>query len=130
MHMITNPSSRDHAEVDLGPAAGVSDRGLRHHRNEDAMALAAEQAPDGPAVVAVVCDGVSSSARPDEASQVAAQAALPVLVAAVQAGGDHGEASQAAEEAARLATADLQWPGGDAPAPTFVSPGLGGTRGA
>src|SRR5258705_6207997 len=86
MHMITNPSSRDHAEVDLGPAAGVSDRGLRHHRNEDAMALAAEQAPDGPAVVAVVCDGVSSSARPDEASQVAAQAALPVLVAAVQAG--------------------------------------------
>ncbi len=49
------------------------------------MALAAEQAPDGPAVVAVVCDGVSSSARPDEASQVAAQAALPVLVAAVQA---------------------------------------------
>src|SRR6516162_4884454 len=75
MHMITNPSSRDHAEVDLGPAAGVSDRGLRHHRNEDAMALAAEQAPDGPAVIAVVCDGVSSSARPDEASQVASPAA-------------------------------------------------------
>src|SRR5256714_15257453 len=87
MHMITSPSSRDHAEVALGPAAGVSDRGLRHHRNEDAMALAAEQAPDGPAVVAVVCDGVSSSARPDEASQVAAQAGLPILVAAGQAGG-------------------------------------------
>ncbi len=102
MHMITNPSSRDHAEVDLGPAAGVSDRGLRHHRNEDAMALAAEQAPDGPAVVAVVCDGVSSSARPDEASQVAAQAALPVLVAAVRAGGEQG-------------------PGGDTSATTFVS---------
>jgi serine/threonine protein phosphatase PrpC len=86
MHMITNPSSRDHAEVDLGPAAGVSDRGLRHHRNEDAMALAAEQAPDGPTVVAVVCDGVSSSARPDQASLVASEAAMPVLVAAVQAG--------------------------------------------
>ncbi len=87
MHMITNPSSRDHAEVDLGPAAGVSDRGLRHHRNEDAMALAAEQAPDGPAVVAVVCDGVSSSARPDQASLVAAEAALPVLVTAAIARG-------------------------------------------
>src|SRR5258707_6663665 len=87
MHMITNPPSRDHDEVDLGPAAGVSDRGLRHHRNEDAMALAAEQAPDGPAVVAVVCDGVSSSARPAEASYAAARAALPVLVAAVQTGG-------------------------------------------
>jgi serine/threonine protein phosphatase PrpC len=121
MHMITNPSSRDHAEVDLGPAAGVSDRGLRHHRNEDAMALAAEQAPDGPAVVAVVCDGVSSSARPDEASQVAAQAGLPILVAAVQAGGDLGEASRAAVAAARQAIADLQGPGGDTSATTFVS---------
>src|ERR1700749_379780 len=121
MHMITNPSSRDHAEVDLGPAAGVSDRGLRHHRNEDAMALAAEQAPDGPAVVAVVCDGVSSSARPDEASQVAAQAGLPILVAAVRAGGDLGQASRAAVAAARQAIADLQGPGGDTSATTFVS---------
>src|SRR2546429_7509589 len=87
MHMITNPSARDHAEVDLGPAAGVSDRGLRHHRNEDAMALAAEQAPDGPAVVAVVCDGVSSSARPDGASPGAAPAPVPGLGAAGRAGG-------------------------------------------
>ena len=85
------------------------------------MALAAEQAPDGPAVVAVVCDGVSSSARPDEASQVAAQAGLPILVAAVQAGGDLGEASRAAVAAARQAIADLQGPGGDTSATTFVS---------
>jgi serine/threonine protein phosphatase PrpC len=121
MHMITNPSPRDHAEVDLGPAAGVSDRGLRHHRNEDAMALAAEQAPDGPAVVAVVCDGVSSSARPDQASLVAAEASLPVLVAAVRAGSDLGEASLAAVAAARQAVADLQGAGGDTSATTFVS---------
>jgi serine/threonine protein phosphatase PrpC len=119
--MNTNPSSRDHAEVDLGPAAGVSDRGLRHHRNEDAMALAAEQAPDGPAVVAVVCDGVSSSARPDQASLVAVEAALPVLVAAVRAGGDLGEASLAAVASARRAVADLQGTGGDTSATTFVS---------
>ena len=122
MHMITNPSSRDHAEVDLGPAAGVSDRGLRHHRNEDAMALAAEQAPDGPAVVAVVCDGVSSSARPDEASQAAAQAALPVLVAAVQAGGDLGRGLAGRGGGG----APGRWPtcrgaGGDTSATTFVS---------
>ena len=121
MHMITNPSPRDHAEIDLGPAAGVSDRGLRHHRNEDAMALAAEQAPDGPAVVAVVCDGVSSSARPDEASQVAAQAALPVLVAAVRESGDLAAASLAAVTAARQSVADLQGTGGDTSATTFVS---------
>ena len=85
------------------------------------MALAAEQAPDGPVVVAVVCDGVSSSARPDEASQAAAQAGLPILVAAVQAGGDLGEASRAAVAAARQAIADLQGPGGDTSATTFVS---------
>jgi len=29
-------SGRDHQEVDLGIVAGVTDRGLRHHRNEDA----------------------------------------------------------------------------------------------
>lgn len=121
MHMITNPPSRDHAEVDLGPAAGVSDRGLRHQRNEDAMALAAEQAPDGPAVVAVVCDGVSTSARPDEASQAAAQAALPELVAAVRAGGDLAAASLAAVAAARQALAALQGSSGDTSATTFVS---------
>ena len=30
---------RDRVEVDVGVAAGVSDRGRRHHRNEDALAL-------------------------------------------------------------------------------------------
>ena len=85
------------------------------------MALAAEEAPDGPAVVAVVCDGVSSSARPDEASQVAAQAALPVLVTAVHQGGDLAGASLAAVAAARRSVADLQGDGGDTSATTFVS---------
>ncbi len=121
MHMINSPSSRDHSEVDLGPAAGVSDRGLRHQRNEDAMALTAEQSPSGPMVVAVVCDGVSSSARPDEASLAAVQAALPVLVAAVQAGEDLAAASLGSVVAARQAVADLQGSTGETSASTFVS---------
>src|ERR1700693_6377980 len=37
------PSGRDHVELDLGLLAGVTDRGLRHPRNEDAMALAAAE---------------------------------------------------------------------------------------
>jgi serine/threonine protein phosphatase PrpC len=114
MHMINSSPSRDHAEIDLGPAAGVSDRGLRHHRNEDAMALTAEQSPNGPMVVAVVCDGVSSSARPDEASQA-------VLAASVKAGGDLAAASLASVQAARQAVADLQEPTGETSASTFVS---------
>src|SRR4029077_14720028 len=46
---------RNHWEVDEGWAAGVSDRGLVHWRNEDALHIATVA---GRAVV-VVCDGVS-----------------------------------------------------------------------
>jgi serine/threonine protein phosphatase PrpC len=121
MHMIDISPSRDRAEIDLEAAAGVSDRGLRHPRNEDAMALEAQQTPDGPVVVAVVCDGVSTSARPDEASLAAVQVALPLLLAAAQAGEDLAEASRAAVRAARKSIAGLQEPSGDTAATTFVS---------
>jgi serine/threonine protein phosphatase PrpC len=119
--MINVPPSRDHSEVDLGSAAGVSDRGLRHLRNEDAMALASQQTPDGLVVVAVVCDGVSSSPRPDEAAQAAAEAALPVLLTAVRADGDLAEASRAAVQAGRESVAGLQEPVNERSATTFVS---------
>jgi serine/threonine protein phosphatase PrpC len=128
MHMIDIPSSRDHAEVDLGPAAGVTDKGLRHPRNEDAMALATERAPDGPMVLAVVCDGVSTSARPDDASLAAVQAALPVLMTAVREGSDLGQASLAAVAAARGSVAKLAAPSGDTSATTFVSVVAGGSE--
>jgi serine/threonine protein phosphatase PrpC len=121
MHMIDISPSRDRAEIDLEAAAGVSDRGLRHPRNEDAMALEEQQTPDGPVVVAVVCDGVSTSARPDEASLAAVQVALPRLLAAAQAGEDLTEASRAAVRAARKSIAGLQEPSGDTAATTFVS---------
>ena len=119
--MINVPPTPDHAEVDLGTAAGVTDRGLRHQRNEDAMALASEQTPDGLVVVAVVCDGVSSSHRPDEASRAAAQAALPILLGAVQSGGDLAEASRAAVVAGRKSVAGLVEPEGERSATTFLS---------
>jgi serine/threonine protein phosphatase PrpC len=116
------PSGRDHMELDLGLVAGVTDKGLRHARNEDAMALATAESASGPAVVAVVCDGVSSSRRPDEASLAAAQAALRVLVAGVRADEDLAEASRAAVAAAQQALAGLDEPGlGEPPSATFVS---------
>ena len=55
---------RDHMEEDLGQVAGVSDRGLRHSRNEDAMHFAVADNDGGPVAVAIVCDGVSSAPRP------------------------------------------------------------------
>ncbi|MEU7512162.1 PP2C family serine/threonine-protein phosphatase [Streptomyces sp. NPDC042898] len=81
------PRERDHMEQELGSVAAVSDRGLRHHRNEDAFAVSATTLPDGsPAALAIVCDGVSSATRPDEASAAAAQAAGASLLAALPRG--------------------------------------------
>ncbi len=62
---------RDHLETDCGEvAAAVTDRGLRHHRNEDAMWLATR----GDEIDVVVSDGVSSSFDPDVASLTAVEA--------------------------------------------------------
>ncbi|MFI6682380.1 protein phosphatase 2C domain-containing protein [Streptomyces sp. NPDC050485] len=81
------PRERDHMEQELDSVCAVSDRGLRHHRNEDSFALSSTALPDGsPAVVAIVCDGVSSATRPDEASAAAAVAANESLLAALPQG--------------------------------------------
>ncbi|MEU6916020.1 PP2C family serine/threonine-protein phosphatase [Streptomyces olindensis] len=81
------PRERDHMEQESGPVAAVSDRGLRHHRNEDAFAIGTTALPDGsPASVAIVCDGVSSATRPDDASAAAARAASETLLAALPRG--------------------------------------------
>jgi len=72
---------RDHFSEQPAPwVAGVCDRGMRHSRNEDAMAIAADPEPGSRALL-VVCDGVSSSLDSDVASLAAARAARDVLVA-------------------------------------------------
>jgi serine/threonine protein phosphatase PrpC len=72
---MKQPARTDHLETDRSIAAAVSDRGHRHHRNEDAYELATR----GDVTVAVVCDGVSHSSVPDQASAAAASAALKAL---------------------------------------------------
>jgi serine/threonine protein phosphatase PrpC len=70
---------RDHFTEQPAPwVAAVCDRGIRHHRNEDAVALAAGPTPTTRAVL-VVCDGVSTSTDSDVASLAAARAARDVL---------------------------------------------------
>ncbi|WP_229378428.1 PP2C family serine/threonine-protein phosphatase [Streptomyces sp. VRA16 Mangrove soil] len=124
------PRERDHMEQELGAVAAVSDRGLRHHRNEDAFAISSAALPDGsPAVVAVVCDGVSSATRPDDASLAATRAANESLHESLPRGthpqqGMH-EAIVAAAEAVNAlaeepATAREHKPHQNAPACTFV----------
>ncbi|MEV6317030.1 PP2C family serine/threonine-protein phosphatase [Streptomyces sp. NPDC051776] len=105
------PRLRDHMEEGLDSVAAVSDRGLRHHRNEDAFAVSSAAMPDGStAVVAVVCDGVSSATRSDEASQAAADAAGASLLAALPAGAHPQQAMHDAIVAAAEAVNSLAEP--------------------
>ena len=79
-------SERDHYTEQPAPwVAACCDRGIRHYRNEDATALAADPAPGSRAVL-VVCDGVSTSLDSDVASLAAARRARDVLVASKPAG--------------------------------------------
>lgn len=75
-------SPRDHFREQAAPwVAGVCDKGIRHHRNEDAMAMLAS--PDGTAAdrraVLVVLDGVSNTVDSQIGSLAGAHAALASL---------------------------------------------------
>ncbi|MFR9796204.1 protein phosphatase 2C domain-containing protein [Streptomyces sp. MS06] len=124
------PRERDHLEAESGPLAAVSDRGLRHHRNEDAFAVGHTSLPDGsPVSVAIVCDGVSSATRPDDASRAASRAASESLLAALPRGVHPQQAMHEAIVAAshsvdalagEARTAREQAPRQNAPACTLV----------
>jgi len=76
---------RDHLEITLLPdLGGVTDRGFRHHQNEDHLALQKVEGKN--AEILVVCDGVSSSQSPELAAKAAAEAACAALTTAIQNG--------------------------------------------
>jgi serine/threonine protein phosphatase PrpC len=118
---LRQPAGTDHAEIETGAAAGVTDRGRRHSRNEDAMALS----DAGDRVVTVVCDGVSSSSRPEQASRLAADTGAAVLAERLAAGDTPEDATrtgarQAAKSVAVLATKEEET-AGEPPSCTYVS---------
>ncbi len=97
-------SPRNHFTEQPAPWVGaVCDRGVRHTRNEDAVALDAGSEPGSHAVL-VVCDGVSSSTDSDVASLAAARAARDVL-ATSQPQGMGTTATRAAASARTLVAA-------------------------
>jgi serine/threonine protein phosphatase PrpC len=86
---VRRPAS-DHVEVVISPAfAGVSDRGLRHDRNEDRFAVAQV----GAGSVMVVCDGVSATNKSERASEAVSVAVMQSLTGAVARAGVHTEAA-------------------------------------
>ena len=100
------PSERDHyVEQPATWVAGCCDRGIRHHRNEDALAVAASTEP-GERAVLVVCDGVSTADDSDVASLAAVRAAREVLVGSRPAGLGVPESRAAAIEAALVKAAE------------------------
>ncbi|GAA1350655.1 PP2C family protein-serine/threonine phosphatase [Saccharothrix algeriensis] len=113
-------AARDRVEFALPGVAGVSDRGRRRRRNEDSMAFGRVR---GRGVAAVVCDGVASSERAGQASQVAADTAVDVLLAAVGSGADPEGATADAALAADAAVARLARAGAREAVPscTFLS---------
>ncbi len=89
-------SARDHWSESPAPwVGGVCDRGVRHARNEDAMALAAS----GGFAALVVCDGVSTAPDSDVASLAAVAAARDVLLAGGPDGAERATGSPAARTA-------------------------------
>jgi len=123
---VRQRTPEDRHEVDLVVAAGVSDRGRVHRRNEDALHL---QAVGENGVVTVVCDGISSSVSPDVAARSAADAAGAVLAEALTGKSEAstaslGDATASAICAAQGAVLEVPWTprnGRDAPSCTLVS---------
>jgi serine/threonine protein phosphatase PrpC len=87
-------------QLDLDVAAAVSEQGRSHLRNEDAFRL---ERVGSNGIVAVVCDGISTSASGDAAARAATTAAADVLAAALDSGGELEAATVAAVTAAEEA---------------------------
>ncbi len=112
------PAERDHLVIVDGDTAAVTDRGKRHHQNEDHVAIGRA----GDSIVVVVCDGVSTTDFPEQASLGAATAARDVLVERLDAGSTDIEAALVDAIASAQGHAALveAKPGGEGPASTTI----------
>lgn len=110
----------DRFAADLGAVAVVTDRGISHARNEDAVAAAVLDGLGGTTVI-VVSDGVSSSEDPQVASGTAARTGVDACRTALLDGLPAAEAAMAGLAAAAQAVRDIAGANGHAPSCTYVS---------
>ncbi|MFC3998181.1 protein phosphatase 2C domain-containing protein [Nocardiopsis sediminis] len=116
---VTRAVPHGSAAVPDGSAAGPAEGSLGP---DGAASARSTVRPSGPqAVVAVVCDGVSTSPRPHEASRVAADVGAAVLADGLAAGGSARDSTEEAMRSAAAAVSGLADSGPEAPACTFVS---------
>ncbi|WP_245745765.1 protein phosphatase 2C domain-containing protein [Nocardia altamirensis] len=113
----------DRFAADLGAVAVITDRGIAHARNEDAVAAAVLDGPDGvpAAAVLAVADGVSSSEDPQVASGAAARVGVEATRVALLDGQPASEAAMAGLVAAATAVRESAVTDGHAPSCTYVS---------
>lgn len=112
------PAERDHMVETLGTIVAVTDRGKRHHQNEDHFAIGQV----GNIAISVVCDGVSTTDFPEQASLAAAHTARDLLVSQFDGGVIDVEAAlvNAIDDAQAAAAAVETKPNGQGPASTTI----------
>ncbi|WP_228000006.1 PP2C family protein-serine/threonine phosphatase [Nocardia australiensis] len=114
----------DRHAADLGAVCVVTDRGIAHVRNEDAVAAAVVDSGVAgvPATtVMVVCDGVSTSEDPQAASGAGVRAGVDASLVALAEGGSGEAVVMAGLAAAAKAVRDTAVHAGHAPSCTYVS---------
>ncbi|GAB2714774.1 hypothetical protein GCM10027089_43490 [Nocardia thraciensis] len=111
----------DRAEADLGVVQLITDRGIAHARNEDAVAAAVLDDASGPTIVIAVCDGVSTSDDPQVASGTAARTGVDACLAALAADRTAAEAVIDGLEAAFEAVRGVSIADGHSPSCTYVA---------
>ncbi|MEV0546202.1 protein phosphatase 2C domain-containing protein [Nocardia salmonicida] len=109
----------DRFEEDLGAVYVLTDRGISHSRNEDAVAAAVREG-DGIRVI-VVSDGVSTSQDPQAASGNAARTGVDAALAALAEGRPDSDAAMAGLAAATAAVRGMSRTPEYAPSCTYVS---------
>lgn len=121
---MKQPDPHDHVELDLDGLGAVTDRGLQHHRNEDAVAAALEGTGAERTRVVVVCDGVSSTADSHLAARAASAAACERLRTVAPQDNDEASLRTALVEAvaaAQAAVVPIPAHGAETPSCTIVA---------
>jgi PPM family protein phosphatase len=99
----------DRDEDHLDAVVLITDRGIQHTRNEDAAAAGTVPGALGePAIAAVVCDGVSTSAEGQNAARAASVAGVDAMLDTLAAARDLTSVMMAGLSEAAMAAADAK----------------------